>query len=100
MSEFRTLEGILKEIGMDDKNEGFTDPVLRCDSCTKIVLTKKVLKLGFCNHCGNRRFRNVLNFSFKEAIMMLIAGVPFSFFSKFMVGDLVHSDGTHTPSLF
>ena len=83
MSEFRTLEGILKEIGMEDKNEGFTDPVLRCDSCAKIVLTEKVTDLGYCNHCGNKRFRNVLNFNDEEAEMMRKAGVKEEFFALF-----------------
>jgi len=40
-------------------NEGFNEPVLRCDSCNKIVLKTVITKLGLCNHCGNKRFRPV-----------------------------------------
>lgn len=41
------------------KDEGFTDPALRCDSCNKIVLKGTITALGLCNHCGNKRFRPV-----------------------------------------
>ena len=41
------------------ENEGFTEPVLRCDSCNKIVTKAAITKLGFCNHCANKRFRPV-----------------------------------------
>lgn len=42
-----------------EDNKGFTDPVLRCDSCNKIVLRGTITALGLCNHCGNKRFRPV-----------------------------------------
>ncbi len=31
----------------------FTDPVVRCDSCSKITLTKELKRLGCCPNCGN-----------------------------------------------
>ena len=41
------------------ENEGFNEPVLRCDSCNKIVSKGTITALGLCNHCGNKRFRPV-----------------------------------------
>ena len=40
-------------------SEGFNEPVLRCDSCNKIVIKNAITTLGLCNHCGNKRFRSV-----------------------------------------
>ena len=50
-----------RERGMEKyhKDKPFMDPVLRCDSCSRIVLRSKVHELGMCT-CGNRRVRNVL----------------------------------------
>ena len=42
-----------------EEDKGFTEPVLRCDSCNKIVTKNAITKLGLCNHCGNKRFRPV-----------------------------------------
>jgi len=45
---------------MDYSKDGpFQDPLLRCDSCTKIVKTETLRNLGRCPKCGNRRVRNV-----------------------------------------
>lgn len=41
------------------ENEGFDEPILRCDSCNKIVVMRTIRDLGLCNHCGNKRFRSV-----------------------------------------
>lgn len=41
------------------ESEGFTEPVLRCDSCNKLVAKNAITKLGLCNHCGNKRFRAI-----------------------------------------
>ena len=46
-----------------DKDAPFCDPVLRCDSCVKMVYAQDLRSLGMCRHCGNRRVRslNILN---------------------------------------
>lgn len=41
------------------KDAPFTDPVVRCDSCIKLVKTASVQKHGCCTHCGNRRVRAI-----------------------------------------
>lgn len=41
------------------EDPGFTDPVVRCDSC-QALLTRAVIRThGACTKCGNRRMRNV-----------------------------------------
>ena len=41
------------------KDGAFNEPVLICDSCTKVVLKTDLHRLGMCPECGNTRFRNV-----------------------------------------
>jgi predicted RNA-binding Zn-ribbon protein involved in translation (DUF1610 family) len=36
----------------------FKEPVLRCDSCVKLVLATTLREAGMCPHCGNTRVRN------------------------------------------
>jgi len=38
----------------------FNDPILRCMDCNKLVHRLYISKHGGCNHCGNRRLKNVL----------------------------------------
>ena len=65
MSEHKGILGLLEKSheqmldNLVEEKEGFTDPVLRCDSCNKIVTKNVITKLGLCNHCGNKRFRAV-----------------------------------------
>ena len=35
------------------------DPVLRCDSCQKLVSVKSIHQIGVCKGCGNKRFRAI-----------------------------------------
>lgn len=37
----------------------FNEPVVRCDSCARVVLTATLKELGMCPHCSNTRVRNV-----------------------------------------
>jgi len=39
------------------ENGEFNDPVLRCDSCTKLVKRTTLHNLGCCGLCGNKRIR-------------------------------------------
>jgi len=72
----------MPEYNIDDP-EGFKDPVLRCDSCGKIVLLKAVHKNKMCNHCGNLRFRMVSNFNEDELKEMEAKGIDPEFLALF-----------------
>lgn len=37
----------------------FNDPIVRCHSCSNLVHRKFIGAYAGCNHCGNKRFRNV-----------------------------------------
>lgn len=41
------------------KDDEFHEPVLICDSCNELVLATTLRNVGSCNHCGNRKVRNV-----------------------------------------
>lgn len=49
---------------------GFQDPVVRCDSCNKIVLVRYLKEDGGCTKCGNRKVKNLMGFSFLEYLKM------------------------------
>ena len=51
-------------------DEGFTDPVLRCDSCQALVRLGTLHKHGSCIKCGNRRMRNLTVFDEDEKKQM------------------------------
>lgn len=37
----------------------FNEPVLRCDSCARLILAATLKEIGMCPHCSNTRVRNV-----------------------------------------
>jgi len=47
-------------------DEGFTDPVVRCAECQKLLRMVELKKLGHCKFCGNRRVREVKTFNDEE----------------------------------
>ena len=47
-------------------DDGGIDPVLRCDSCNKLVKLSTLHKLGACGKCGNKRVRNINNMTDKD----------------------------------
>lgn len=49
---------VFLKYGKDSKQ--FNDPVVRCDSCQKLIFRKDIQKYGLCSGCGNTRVRNVL----------------------------------------
>lgn len=51
---------------MEYDGKEFNDPILRCDQCSKITHRAFLSKYGGCNHCGNKRVRNVLGMSATE----------------------------------
>lgn len=52
-----------------DKDAPFMDPVVRCDSCGRLILIKKLHKYGFCS-CGNKKVRAMLAFNLREYLKM------------------------------
>jgi hypothetical protein len=64
------------------KDGDFTDPVVRCDSCAKIILTTQLKSLGSCT-CGNRKVRNLLVFNDAERAQMEGWGVDPDFLAMF-----------------
>lgn len=66
-----------------DKDGDFTDPVVRCDSCARIVQTRDLHKHGLCPHCGNRKVRNLLAFNEDERKQMEEWGVDPDFLAVF-----------------
>lgn len=40
--------------------EAFTDPVVRCTDCQRIIYRNEIQTFGCCPDCGNKRVRNVL----------------------------------------
>ena len=52
------------------KDAPFTDPVVRCDSCNRIVLREQLKKIGCCPHCGGRRVKELRIFDEKELEQM------------------------------
>ena len=41
------------------KDGPFTDPVVRCDACQKLLLVKQLNQMGMCKHCSNTKVRNL-----------------------------------------
>lgn len=52
--------------GIEGPVSAFNEPVLRCDSCANLVKLETLHKIGCCNHCGNKRIRNVTVFNEDE----------------------------------
>jgi DNA polymerase II large subunit len=65
-------------------NDGaFTDPVVRCCDCSRILLREQIQKSGGCSYCGNRRVRNVLNMTGDEMAELKTKGIDEGFISLF-----------------
>jgi uncharacterized CHY-type Zn-finger protein len=45
------------------KDGPFSEPVVRCDSCVKLVIVNDLKTSGCCPYCGNTRVRNVRTIS-------------------------------------
>ena len=43
----------------------FSEPLVRCDSCAKLIFSKQLTKRGMCE-CGNTRVRNVRSLTGEE----------------------------------
>ena len=61
----------MPDIDVSQEPEAFTDPVLRCDSCNVLVTRKMIHKIGSCDKCGNKRFKDVTAFDEVERDQMI-----------------------------
>jgi hypothetical protein len=68
------------------KDAPFTDPVVRCDSCNKIIRSSTLRKLGMCE-CGNRKIRNLQTFTPEERKQMEEWGIDPDFLAQFQAVD-------------
>jgi len=57
------------------KDGPFQEPVVRCDSCNKLVLVVDLKKIGCCPECGNTRVRNTKTLSIDEVAAMQEKGI-------------------------
>lgn len=71
---------------MYGKDAAFSDPVVRCDSCSKIIRVETLKKLGMCE-CGNRKIRNLQAFTPEEGKQMEEWGVDPDFLALFKAVD-------------
>lgn len=46
--------------GQEAPAEGFSDPVVRCTECQRLITRAEIQVAGCCPDCGCRRVRNVL----------------------------------------
>lgn len=42
------------------------DPILQCDACSAKMFVEKIMEVGHCGKCGNRKFVSVKFFSEEE----------------------------------
>jgi hypothetical protein len=65
-----------------DKDQEFCDPVVRCDSCSKVILTKTLRMLGMCT-CGNRKVRSLQTYTSDELAQMIAWDIDPKFIALF-----------------
>jgi len=64
------------------KDGPFRDPVVRCDSCQRLLFREQVQKYGGC-FCGSKRIRNVRSFTPEERELMIQKNVDPDFLALF-----------------
>lgn len=67
--------------------KGFTDPVVRCMSCSQLMLIGSVKKSGCCPKCGNKRVTNVRTLTEEEMGKLKDKGVSQTFLDEFEGAD-------------
>lgn len=69
------------------KDGAFTDPVVRCDSCQRIIMVAKLKEMGAC-FCGSRKVKNLRGFTDAEERQMRAWGIDPDFLALFeMIPD-------------
>ena len=71
---------------MYGKDDPFADPVVRCDSCQKLLFVDDLKKMGMCE-CGNRKVKNVQTLKSEEVDLMKERNVSPEFLSLFEEAD-------------
>lgn len=79
------------------ENEGFNEPVLRCDSCKKMVVKDTINEIGMCNYCGNKRFRPVDVFNDDELVQIKKLDNSENFLMLFKEADIEDNLFTSKP---
>ena len=83
---------VMKRINEDKLSTGkygaktqqpFSDPIIRCDSCSIIVHRRSIAQMGCCPECGNRRFRNALTLKGPEMKRLKKEGIDPEFLALF-----------------
>ena len=69
------------------KDAPFNDPVVRCDSCRNLIFTDTLRKDGHCNHCGNRKVREVRFLDQHEMDVLKARNVDPDFLAMFQAKD-------------
>jgi len=67
------------------KDGPFNDPVLRCDSCSKLVRHVVLTQMGKCPHCGSRKVRKMDTFNSEELKQMQEWGIDQDYLALFEV---------------
>ena len=63
--------------------ETFTDPVVRCCDCQKLITREEIKKFGMCPGCGTKRVKNVTLLTEKEMEELKARGISEDFFKLF-----------------
>lgn len=53
----------------------FSDPVVRCHECRKLLLLEKLLQEGCCKHCGCRKVSKVRRLNDEDLALITRWGV-------------------------
>ena len=71
-----------------DKSAPFSDPVVRCDSCHRIIVRQHIHVMGSCPYCGNRKVRNVLTMTGEEMEQLKAWHIDPEFIALFKVAAM------------
>jgi len=63
--------------------ETFTDPIVRCCDCQRLITREEIGKFGMCPGCGTKRVKNVQILTEKEVEALKDMGISEDFFKLF-----------------
>lgn len=69
------------------KNEGFTDPIVRCMACSQLIVMGSLTKTGCCPKCGNKRVTDVRTLTEDEMDRCRNKGISEDFLKEFKEVD-------------
>ena len=53
----------------------FTEPVVRCNECRKVLMMEKLLETGSCKYCGCRKVAKVKSLNDEDLRLVRLWGV-------------------------